>query len=175
MFRSRHSSVLHDEPRLPWGVRVRLWLAGRSDGRRGLPEVSEPVVSFSPLLDNLARHHDRDLARLLEEQLVADAEVRVTLAALTEERGELRRTEQRLQEMKRRLDEVVAAGVDTAQRQGEHMLSEESVRIRRSREHRRRVRYARKRVEDEVTALAQHHAHRRRLEEQLSIAEMRLD
>ena len=174
MFRRRDPNVLRDEARLPWLVRLRFWLAGRSDGRRGLPEVTDDTVSLSPVLDSLARQHDRVLARLVDDQLAADAEVHVTLAALTDERGDLTRAKQRLEEMKRRLDRALAAGVDTGPRRGEHMLAEETVRLRRGREYRRRVHHARKRVEDEVTAVAQHDKQTRRLEEQLRIATVRL-
>ena len=175
MFRRRDPNVLRDEARLPWLVRLRFWLAGRSDGRRGLPEVTDDTVSLSPVLDSLARQHDRVLARLVDDQLAADAEVRVTLAALTDERGELTRARQRLEEMRRRRDQVLAAGVDPARRRGEQTLSAETVLLRRNREYWHRVHHARKRVEDEVTAVVQHDKQTRRLDEQLRIATMRLD
>src|SRR6478752_9642935 len=133
--RRRDTSAARAEARLPRAVRLRLMLAGRSDGRRGLPEVSDDTVSLSPVLDGLARQHDRVLARLVDEQLAADAEVRVTLAALTDERAELTRAKQRLEEMRRRRDQVVAAGVDPARRRGEQTLSAETVLLRRNREY----------------------------------------
>src|SRR6478609_5903299 len=84
--RRRDTSAARAEARLPRAVRLRLMLAGRSDGRRGLPEVSDDTVSLSPVLDGLARQHDRVLARSVDEQPAADADV---------ERDELRSAQQR--------------------------------------------------------------------------------
>ena len=76
------------------------------------------------------------------------------MAQLRGEGGVLARAELRLESMVQRLDEVIAAGVGTGRRFGEDTVPEELVAARREREYDRRVRKARKRVEDQRTVLS---------------------
>jgi hypothetical protein len=130
------------------------FLRGLRDGRRGLPVVSPDSAHTTPTLRKLAGDVYVARERVLAEGLGDTAEADIELARLDGPGAQLTRALQRLTTMEERLDEVLAAPLPTGRRFGEEHLPEELVRSRRQREHTRKVKQARKRVEDERTTVA---------------------
>jgi hypothetical protein len=153
----RHVQLGHGRRRSPlrrWLVHLRYTIRGNIDGRRGLPLVSADGAQRTPTLHRLAEQVAVEVETIQAQATAATSEARVAVAQLEAPGGVLARAQQRLQSMQERLDEVIAAGVETGRRFGEETLPEELVAARREREHDRRVRRARKRVEDERTVLS---------------------
>jgi hypothetical protein len=151
-------------------VRHRMYASrGRRDGRRSLPLLSSDTAYPTPVLDRLRDQMAREVAQLRAAEVEATAASRVSLAGIVAPEGERAREELRLQELLARLEVVKATGPSTDRRLGEDDLTEAFVRLRRQREHDRRLRGARKRVELQrtvVSALAsREHALRAGLEE----------
>ena len=120
---------------------------GRRDGRRSLPLVTPETAVPTPVLDRLRDQMSREVAQLLAAEVESMVPTRVSLARLVAPEGERAREEARLHEMLVRLEEVRAGGPATDRRLGEDHLPDALVRLRRQREHERRIRAARKRVE----------------------------
>jgi hypothetical protein len=137
-----------------WLVHLRYTIRGNIDGRRGLPLVSAEGAQRTPTLHRLAEQVAVEVETIQAEATAATSDARVAVAQLQAEGGVRDRAEQRLASMVERLDEVIAAGAETGRRFGEDALPEELVAARREREYDRRVRKARKRVEDERTVLS---------------------
>jgi len=137
-----------------WLVHLRYTIRGNIDGRRGLPLVSAEGAQRTPTLHRLAEQVAVEVETIQAETTAATSDARVALAQLRAEGGVRDRAQQRLASMVERLDEVVAAGVESGRRFGEETLPDELVTARREREYARRVRRARKRVEDERTVLS---------------------
>jgi hypothetical protein len=162
----RHVQLGHGRRRGPvrrWLVHLRYTIRGNIDGRRGLPLVSSEGAQRTPTLHRLAEQVAVEVETIQAQATAATSEARVAVAQLNAPGGGLARAHQRLESMQRRLDEVIAAGVQTGRRFGEESLPEELVRARREREYARRVRKARKRVEDERTILSGLHQEEKRL------------
>jgi hypothetical protein len=175
----RHKQTRYDRPQ-PWFASR--WLThlgyawrGRIDGRRGMPLVTSATALRTPTLHRLA-----DEVRVATEQVrargqQATAAERIELAELTAAGGPQGRVAQRLATMTERLEEIEAADPQTGRRFGEDHLPDALVATRRQREHTRRVKQARKRVEDERTALSELLAQQGHLEasidEQTQLAE----
>jgi hypothetical protein len=116
--------------------------------------VSSDTAHPSPVLDRLRDQMSREVAHLRAAEAESTAATRVSLARLVAPAGEHAREEQRLEELQARLKEVTEAGPATGRRLGEDDLPEELVQLRREREHNRRLRAARKRVEFQKTVLS---------------------
>jgi len=138
-----------------WLANIRYALRGRIDGRRGMPTVSGTGAQRTPSLHRLADEVAIDVQRVHAEGLARTSDERVELAELTVTGGRRTRAEQRLSTVVARLEEIESADPLTGRRFGEEHLPEELVSSRRRREHARRVKQARKRVEDERTALSE--------------------
>jgi hypothetical protein len=137
---------------------------GRIDGRRGMPLVTSATALRTPSL-----HHLADEVLVESEAVRArgredTAAERIELAELTAVGGRQGRVAQRLTTMMERLAELEAAGPGTGRRFGEDHLPDELIATRRQREYTRRVKQARKRVEDERTALSDLLARQQHLE-----------
>jgi hypothetical protein len=175
----RHKQPRYDRPR-PWFAPR--WLThlgyarrGRIDGRRGMPLVTSATALRTPTLHRLADEVHDEIERVRARGQEATAAERIELAELTAAGGPQGRAAQRLATMTERLEEIEAAGPQTGRRFGEDHLPDELIATRRVREHARRVKQARKRVEDERTALSVLLAHQGQLEatieEQTKLAE----
>ena len=155
----RHSKPLYGRQRhwlaARWLSSLRYALRGRIDGRRGLPTVSTTHAQRTPTLHRLADEVLLEIDALRAEGQARTADQRVELAELTATGGRRTRAEQRLESMVERLKEIQATGAQTGRRFGEEHLPETLVMARRQREHARRIKQARKRVEDERTALSE--------------------
>ena len=151
-------------------VRHRLYASrGRRDGRRSLPLMSSDTAHPTPVLDRLRDQMAHEVAHLRAAEAESTAATRVSLARLVAPAGERAREEQRLEELQARLHEVTNTGPATGRRLGEDDLPEALIQLRRQREHLRRLRAARKRVEVQKTVLstlsAKEHALRAGLDE----------
>jgi hypothetical protein len=127
---------------------------GRRDGRRALPLVSIAGGQPSPALYRLRDEMIREAATLRAEEVEQTIAARVSLARLVGPAGERAREESRLQHLQARLDHIKADGPRTDLRLGEEALPLGLVQLRREREHERRLHVARKRVEDQRTAIS---------------------
>lgn len=140
-------------------------LAGRRDGRRGLPLVDDETAAGTPRLEEIHRSSRSHLDRIRGEVLAdsaGDVAREVELAENT-----LPRAKERLAEAESRLDDARSARVASGRRLGEESLPQDLVDRRREQESRRRIGRAMQRVEDERTevrrAAAELEAVRRRL------------
>ncbi len=175
----RQKQTRYDRPRQSFASR---WLAhlgyarrGRIDGRRGMPLVTSATALRTPTLHRLADEVLVETEQVRARGQEATAAERIELAELTAVGGRQGRVAQRLTTMMERLEEIEATGPQTGRRFGEDHLPDELIATRRQREHTRRVKQARKRVEDERTALSELLAEQGRLEasieEQTELAE----
>jgi hypothetical protein len=118
---------------------------------------------------------NQEIETVRAEGLSSTAAQRVELAELTAPGGRIDRAEQRLATMIERLQETESTEAQSGRRFGEDHLPEELITTRRRRERDRRIKQARKRVEDERTALSELTSRARHLEasieEELSQAE----
>lgn len=127
---------------------------GRRDGRRALPLVSADTAHPTPVLDRLRDQTSREVAQLRVLEVEQTAATRLSLSCIVSPAGERAREELRLEEFLTRLEEVRASGPATHRRLGEDDLPEALIRLRRQREHDRRLRAARKRVETQKTVIS---------------------
>lgn len=117
--------------------------------------MSDTGAQRTPSLRRLADEVVVEIQRVHAEGLARTSPDRVELAQLTATGGRRTRAEQRLTTMIARLEEIESTDPLTGRRFGEEHLPEELVSTRRQREHARRLKQARKRVEDERTALSE--------------------
>lgn len=147
-----------------WLALIRYAVRGRLDGCQGLPLVTDGTAYRSPTLQRLADEVivEFESAKSMAQKLTAPE--RIELAELTATGGRQDRAAQRLATMIERLEEIEATGPQSGRRFGENHLPDEIIASRRRREHERRVKRARKRVEDERTGLSVLLSAQRRLE-----------
>jgi len=119
-----------------------------------------------------------EVAQLRATEIEETIATRVSLARIIAPEGERAREELRLEELVEREEEVRANGPATNRRLGEDHLPETLVSLRRQREHDRRLRAARRRVELQRTVLsalaAREHALRAGLVEARRITDARV-
>jgi hypothetical protein len=108
----------------------------------------------SPALYRLRDEMVREAAALHAHEVEETVAVRVSLARLVGPAGERAREDARLQYLQARLDDLKAQGPRSDRRLGEEDLPEGLVQLRREREHERRLRASRKRVEEQRTAIS---------------------
>ena len=150
-----HRSRPTREPLLFRWIRHRRYASwGRRDGRRSLPLVSPDTAHPTPVLDRLRDQTSQEVAQLRAVEVEETAATRLSLACIVAPAGERAREELRLEEFVARLEEVRASGPATHRRLGEDDLPEALIRLRRQREHDRRLRAARKRVETQKTVVS---------------------
>jgi len=123
--------------------------AGRRDGRRGLPVVTEADLSGTPHLAEIHRTCHAHVERIRLEVLAAIAEDLVREVEL--ERHVIPRAVERRDEAELRLNDLRREGVRLGRRLGEEHLPQDLIDRRREQEAGRRLARAMKRLEDERT------------------------
>jgi hypothetical protein len=147
-----------------WLAHTKYAVRGYLDGLRGIPLIADGTAHASPTLRRLADEvtAEREATQALGRKWTTPE--RMELAQLIAAGGRQDRAAQRLATMTERLEEIEATGPQSGRRFGENQLPNEIVASRRQREHERRVKQARKRLEDGRTELSELMSAQRRLE-----------